>query len=102
MNVAEPQQDFLDAVARLARQHGALLVFDRNDHRFPATPMAGRRILRGDARPGDLRQGLANGYPVSAVAGRRDLMKLMEEILGSPSAAKPHVAGGICRHAGQS
>jgi len=83
MNVTEPQGDFLDAVARLARQHGALLVFDET--------ITGFRYANGGAQEyfgvtpdlATFGKGLANGYPVSAVAGRRDLMKLMEEIFFS-------------------
>lgn len=83
MNVAEPQQSFLDAVARLSRQHGALLVFDET--------ITGFRYAKGGAQEyfgvtpdlATFGKGLANGYPVSAVAGRRDLMKLMEDIFFS-------------------
>lgn len=83
MNVAEPQGDFLDAVARLAHQHGALLVFDET--------ITGFRYANGGAQEyfgitpdlATFGKGLANGYPVSAVAGRRDLMTLMEEIFFS-------------------
>jgi glutamate-1-semialdehyde 2,1-aminomutase len=83
MNVAQPQQDFLESVARLARQHGALLVFDET--------ITGFRYANGGAQEyfgvtpdlATFGKGLANGYPVSAVAGRRDLMKLMEEIFFS-------------------
>lgn len=83
MNVAEPQGDFLDAVARLARRHGALLIFDET--------ITGFRYANGGAQEyfgvtpdlATFGKGLANGYPVSAVAGRRDLMKLMEEIFFS-------------------
>lgn len=83
MNVAQPQQDFLETVARLARQHGALLVFDET--------ITGFRYANGGAQEyfgvtpdlATFGKGLANGYPVSAVAGRRDLMTLMEEIFFS-------------------
>lgn len=83
MNVAEPQQDFLDAVARLTRQHGALLVFDET--------ITGFRYANGGAQEcfgvtpdlATFGKGLANGYPVSAVAGRREFMKQMEEIFFS-------------------
>jgi glutamate-1-semialdehyde 2,1-aminomutase len=83
MNVAEPQQDFLEAVQRLARQHGAVLIFDET--------ITGFRYANGGAQEyfgitpdlATFGKGLANGYPVSAVAGRRDLMKLMEEIFFS-------------------
>lgn len=83
MNVAEPQQDFLETVARLTRKHGALLVFDET--------ITGFRYAEGGAQEyfgitpdlATFGKGLANGYPVSAVAGRRDLMKVMEEIFFS-------------------
>ena len=80
--MAEPQAGFLQEVARLTRSHGALLVFDETITGFRT---ARRRLglLRRHPGPGHLRQGLANGFPVSAVAGRRDLMKLMEEIFFS-------------------
>lgn len=83
MNVAEPQKDFLDAVARLTRRHGALLVFDET--------ITGFRFANGGAQEyfgvipdlATFGKGLANGYPVSAVAGRREYMKQMEEIFFS-------------------
>ena len=83
MNVAEPQQQFLETIALLTRQHGAVLVFDET--------ITGFRYANGGAQEyfgvtpdlATFGKGLANGYPVSAVAGRRDLMKLMEEIFFS-------------------
>ncbi len=83
MNVAYPQKGFLEDVSRLTRQHGALLVFDET--------ITGFRYSNGGAQEhfgvtpdlASFGKGLANGYPVSAVAGRRDLMKLMEEIFFS-------------------
>lgn len=83
MNVAYPRSNFLEDVARLTRQHGALLVFDET--------ITGFRYANGGAQEyfgvtpdlATFGKGLANGYPVSAVAGRRDLMKLMEEIFFS-------------------
>lgn len=83
MNVSQPAVGFLEEVARLTRQHGALLVFDET--------ITGFRYANGGAQEyfgvtpdlATFGKGLANGYPVSAVAGRRDLMKLMEEIFFS-------------------
>lgn len=83
MNIAEPVPGFLEAVARMTRQHGALLIFDET--------ITGFRFANGGAQEyfgvtpdlATFGKGLANGYPVSAVAGRRDVMKLMEEIFFS-------------------
>lgn len=83
MNVAEPQPGYLEAVRACTHRHGALLVFDET--------ITGFRFANGGAQAlfgvtPDLAcfgKGLANGYPISAVAGRRDVMKLMEEIFFS-------------------
>jgi glutamate-1-semialdehyde 2,1-aminomutase len=83
MNVTYPQPGFLDGVKELAHRHGALLVFDET--------ITGFRFANGGAQAAfgvtpDLAsfgKGLANGFPVSAVVGRRDVMRLMEEIFFS-------------------
>ena len=73
-----PEPAFHDAAravetARLAREAGALLIYDevRCGMRLPG----GAHGLRG-VRPDlvTLSKGLANGYPISAVGGRRDVM----------------------------
>lgn len=83
MNVAEPQQDFLDAVARLTRQHGALLVFDETITGFRYADGGAQEYFGVTPDLATFGKGLANGYPVSAVAGRREFMKQMEEIFFS-------------------
>ncbi len=83
MNAAYPAAGFLESVRELAHRHGALLVFDET--------ITGFRFANGGAQElfgvvpdlATFGKGLANGYPVSAVAGRRDVMCLMEEIFFS-------------------
>lgn len=83
MNVEWPAPGFLEGVKKLAAQHGAVLIFDET--------ITGFRFANGGAQEyfgvtPDLAcfgKGLANGYPVSAVAGRREIMMLMEEIFFS-------------------
>ena len=83
MNVAEPQAGFLESVKELAHKEGALLVFDET--------ITGFRYANGGAQEyfgvtpdlATFGKGLANGYPVSAVAGRAEVMRLMEEIFFS-------------------
>jgi glutamate-1-semialdehyde 2,1-aminomutase len=83
MNVAQPAPGFLEGVKELAHQHGALLVFDET--------ITGFRYANGGAQAyfgvtpdlATFGKGLANGYPVSAVAGRADVMREMEEIFFS-------------------
>lgn len=83
MNVVEPAPGYLASVRELAHQHGALLVFDET--------ITGFRFANGGAQEyfgvtpdlATFGKGLANGYPVSAIAGRADVMHLMEEIFFS-------------------
>jgi glutamate-1-semialdehyde 2,1-aminomutase len=83
MNVMKPNPGFLEGVQELARKNGALLVFDEM--------ITGFRYANGGAQQyfgitpdlATFGKGLANGYPVAAVAGRRDVMKMMEEVFFS-------------------
>lgn len=78
-----PAPGYLQAVKDLAHRHGALLVFDET--------ITGFRLANGGAQEwfgvtpdlATFGKGMANGYPVSAIAGRADVMKLMEEIFFS-------------------
>jgi glutamate-1-semialdehyde 2,1-aminomutase len=83
MNTTQPQEGFLQGVKELAHAHGALLVFDET--------ITGFRYANGGAQEhfgvmpdlATFGKGLANGYPVSAVTGRADVMKVMEDVFFS-------------------
>lgn len=83
MNVAFPAAGYLEGVRERATRHGAVLVFDET--------ITGFRVANGGAQElfgvipdlTTLGKGIANGYPLSAVCGQRDLMMLMEEIFFS-------------------
>jgi glutamate-1-semialdehyde 2,1-aminomutase len=83
MNVVEPNPGFLEEVGDLTHANGAVFVFDET--------ITGFRYANGGAQEyfgvipdlATFGKGLANGYPVSAVAGRADIMKLMEEVFFS-------------------
>ncbi|KJR96192.1 MAG: aminotransferase class III [Peptococcaceae bacterium BRH_c4a] len=83
MNAAEPESSFLENVRELAHKNGAVLIFDEI--------ITGFRYANGGAQEyfgvipdlATFGKGLANGYPVSAVAGRADIMRLMEDVFFS-------------------
>ncbi len=83
MNVAEPTAGFLEGVKELARIHGALLVFDETITGFRFANGGAQQLFGVIPDLATFGKGLANGYPLSAIAGRRDVMKLMEEIFFS-------------------
>jgi len=83
VGVLEPRPGFLQAVQALARAEGALLIFDE--------VLSGFRFALGGAQEyfgvtPDLAcfgKAMANGYPISAVVGRRALMELFDEVFFS-------------------
>ncbi len=83
MNVAFPEPGYLEAVKALCAEHGAVLVFDETvtGFRFGLGGAQGYFGVTPDLAT--FGKGLANGYPLSAIVGRSDIMKLMEEIFFS-------------------
>jgi glutamate-1-semialdehyde 2,1-aminomutase len=83
MNSTYPNPGFLEDVLRLTHQAGALLIFDET--------ITGFRFAKGGAQElfgitpdlSTFGKGMANGFPLSAVVGRRDVMLEMEEIFFS-------------------
>lgn len=83
MNIAEPLPGFLGEVRELAHRHGALLVFDETITGFRFANGGAQELFGVTPDLATFGKGLANGYPVSAVAGAAKYMKVMEEIFFS-------------------
>ncbi len=83
MNITEPKDDFLAKVKELTRQNKAVFIFDET--------VTGFRYARGGAQEyfgvtpdlATFGKGVANGYPLSVVAGRAEIMRMMEEVFFS-------------------
>lgn len=83
VGVTDPKEGFLEGVRDLTHEHGALLVFDEI--------VTGFRLALGGAQEHygvepDLAcfgKAMANGYPLSSVVGRRDVMELFDEVFFS-------------------
>jgi glutamate-1-semialdehyde aminotransferase/spore coat polysaccharide biosynthesis protein SpsF (cytidylyltransferase family) len=83
VGVVAPAPGFLRRVADLTRAHGAVLIYDEI--------VTGFRLALGGAQElfgvvpdlACLGKAMANGYPLAAVAGRRDIMQVFDEIFFS-------------------
>lgn len=83
MNQTTPEPGFLEGIQALCREEGAVFIFDEM--------ITGFRFGRGGAQElfgvvpdlATFGKGLANGYPLSAIAGREEIMRLMEDIFFS-------------------
>jgi glutamate-1-semialdehyde 2,1-aminomutase len=83
MNVVYPEPGYLEGVKALAHAHGALLIFDETITGFRYANGGAQELFGVTPDLSTFGKGIANGYPLAAVAGRNDVMKLMEEIFFS-------------------
>lgn len=83
MNSTYPTPGFLEGVREIATKYGAVLVFDET--------ITGFRFAKGGAQEffgvtpdvSTFGKGIANGFPLSAVVGKREIMMEMENIFFS-------------------
>lgn len=83
MTTTWPAEGYLEGVRALADKYGAVLVFDEM--------VTGFRFANGGAQEyfgvtpdlSTFGKGVANGYPLSAIVGRADLMKELETVFFS-------------------
>jgi len=83
MNAVEPHSGYLEGVKELAARHGAVLVFDETITGFRYADGGAQELFGVTPDLATFGKGIANGYPLSVVAGRSDIMRLMEEIFFS-------------------
>ena len=83
VGTVEPQDDFLEKVRQITAREGALLIFDEI--------LTGFRLALGGAQQyygvtPDIAccgKAIANGYPLAAIVGRREVMELFDEVFFS-------------------
>ncbi|MBE7465393.1 MAG: aminotransferase class III-fold pyridoxal phosphate-dependent enzyme [Planctomycetes bacterium] len=77
----EPHDGYLQAVRDLAHKHGALLIMDEVVTGFRLAPGGAQERYGVIPDLACFAKAMANGMPVSAVAGRADVMKVAEDLL---------------------
>ena len=83
MNISWPKSGFLESVQERARAVGALLIFDETITGFRFSNGGAQELFDVTPDLATFGKGLANGFPLSAVAGRADIMAEMEEVFFS-------------------
>lgn len=79
VNLAEPEDGFLERVRALCDEHGAVLVFDEVLTGFRFAPGGAAEYFGVTPDLGCYAKGIANGYSLSAIAGRREIMETMTD-----------------------
>lgn len=78
MTTTWPAEGYLEGLRKLADEHGAVLVFDEMVTGFRFSPGGAQEYFGVTPDLSTFGKGIANGYPLSAIAGRADLMKVLE------------------------
>ena len=96
VGVVEPDVGFLEGVRDMAHKNGALLIFDEIVTGFRLAEAGAQEYFSVTPDLACFGKAMANGYPLSAVVGRRDVMELFDEIFFSFTFGGETVALAAC------
>ena len=82
-NAVAPPDGYLQGMCDLAHKHGALFAFDEIITGFRFALGGAQELFGVTPDLASFGKGMANGMPISAVVGRADIMRLMEDIFFS-------------------
>jgi glutamate-1-semialdehyde-2,1-aminomutase len=83
VGVVEPKDNFLQKVKELTHKNGAILIFDEVVTGFRFSLGGAQKYFNVIPDLACFGKAMANGYPISAIVGRREIMKLFEEVFYS-------------------
>jgi len=83
MNAEEPRPGFLQGVRDLAHEHGALFILDEIITGFRFHIGGAQSLFKVTPDLATFGKSMGNGFPISAVVGRAEYMRQMEEIFFS-------------------
>ena len=98
MNAPYPNPGFLDSVKRITHANGAVLVFDETITGFRFAAGGAQELFGVTPDLSTFGKGMANGFPISAITGRREIMKEMEEIFFSGTFGGELLSLAAARH----
>lgn len=71
----DPQDGFLEKIRKITREEGIILVFDEVSAGFRLCAGGSHRVLGVDPDMAVFAKGMTNGYPLTAVIGRKEVME---------------------------
>jgi len=83
LNFTEPAPGFLQGVRDLTKKYGALLIFDEICSGFHFGLGGAQKLLGVTPDLACFGKAMGNGFPISCVVGRADVMRVFEEIFYS-------------------
>jgi glutamate-1-semialdehyde aminotransferase len=82
-NFVEPTPGYLQEVKEIAHRHGALLIYDEICTGFHFGLGGAQKLFGVTPDLAAFGKAMGNGFPIACVVGRRDVMKVYEEIFFS-------------------
>jgi glutamate-1-semialdehyde 2,1-aminomutase len=83
MTATWPQENYLQEVRRITEENGIVLVFDEMLTGFRFAPGGAQEYFGVTPDLASFGKALANGFPLSAIAGQREILELMPTIFFS-------------------
>src|SRR2546425_4893353 len=83
VGIEAPRPQFLESVRELCTRHGTLLIFDEIVTGFRLAPGGAQEHFAVLPDLACFGKGMSNGFPLSALVGRRQIMALLEEVFFS-------------------
>lgn len=83
VSLASPENNFLDKVKEVAHKNDALLIFDEVVTGFRFAVGGAQKFFDVEPDIACVGKAMGNGMPVSAIAGKKEFMKLFDEIFFS-------------------
>ncbi|QJD87192.1 aminotransferase class III-fold pyridoxal phosphate-dependent enzyme [Cohnella herbarum] len=83
MNTTSPAHGFLEGIRRLCDRNGTVLIFDETITGFRFHLGGAQSVFGVIPDLATFGKGMANGYPISAIVGKREIMQVMEDIFFS-------------------
>jgi glutamate-1-semialdehyde aminotransferase len=77
--VEEPKPGFLEGVKKLAEKYGAILIYDEIRTGFRYSIGGAQKVYGVTPHLSVYGKAMANGYPISAVVGRKDIMSVVAD-----------------------
>ena len=83
VGVVEPKENFLKKVEDLTHKNGSLLIFDEIATGFRFAIGGAQEYFKITPDLACFGKAMANGFPISAIVGKEEIMKLFEEVFYS-------------------
>jgi glutamate-1-semialdehyde aminotransferase len=83
VNFTAPSQGFLEGLKTLCENQGTVLIFDEMITGFRFHTSGAQALFNVTPHLSTFGKGMANGYPISAVVGQKEIMILMDDIFFS-------------------